>query len=126
MVALSPLRVLVVDGDPLMSLSLAATLGDRGDVAIEAGTGADAVRALSEAATPFDVVLLDDQLPDVTDFSLLSTLRQRWPASRVVIMSADATPDMATHVLTLGASRLIGKPFDIRDIPVLVHAVAAR
>jgi DNA-binding NtrC family response regulator len=118
-----PLRVLIVDDEPLMRWSLAETLTDRGDVVWEAQTGAAAVRALSETSAPVDVVLLDYMLPDTQNLSLLSTVRRLSPASRVIVMSAYATPEIATQALAQGASRVIDKPFDMCDVPAMVHDV---
>jgi two-component system KDP operon response regulator KdpE len=120
----APLRVLVVDDEPLICWSLAETLGDRGDVVSEAATGAAAIRAMSEATAPVDVVLLDYKLPDVNDLTLLSTMRRRWPASHIILMSAHLTPEIAKEALSRGASRVINKPIDMRDVPALVHTVA--
>src|SRR5579864_1731556 len=106
----SSLVVLVVDDEPLICWSLAETLGDRGDIVIEADTGAAAMRALSEAREPIDVVLLDYELPDVHNLSLLSAMRRLWPDSRVILMSAHATPEIAKEALALGVSRVISKP----------------
>jgi two-component system nitrogen regulation response regulator GlnG len=120
----SSLRVLVVDDEPLICWSLAETLRDRGDIVTEARTVAAAVRALSENSQPIDVVLLEYQLPDVHNLSLLSTVRRLSPASRVILMSAYATPEVAKEALARGASRVIHKPFDMRDVPAMVHDVA--
>lgn len=116
-----PFRVLVVDDEPLISWSVAEILGDCGDVVTEAGTGAAAVRALSEAREPVDVVLLDYHLPDVCNLSLLSTVRCLSPTSRVILVSAYLTPEVAEEALALGASQVITKPIDIRDIAAIVH-----
>ncbi len=119
----APLRVLVVDDEPLICWSLAQTLGDRGDIVTKADSGAAAVRALSEARDPIDVVILDYTLPDVRDLSLLSTVRRLSPASRVIVLSAYATPEVAREALALGASRVVNKPIDMHEVPALVHEV---
>jgi DNA-binding NtrC family response regulator len=119
----APLRVLVVDDEPLICWSLAETLGDRGDIVTEARSGAAALRALSEAKEPIDVVLLDYKLPDVHNLSLLSTVRRLSPASRVILMSAYATPEIAKDALAQGAVRVVNKPIDMHDVPALVHDV---
>jgi DNA-binding NtrC family response regulator len=119
-----PLRVLVVDDEPLICWSLAEILGDRGDTVIKAGTGAAAMGAMSTAAAPIDVVLLDYKLPDVDNLSLLSAVRRLWPATRVIVMSAHLTPEIASEALSLGAARVINKPVDMGDVPALVHDVA--
>jgi DNA-binding NtrC family response regulator len=117
----TPLRVLIVDDEPLISWSLAQTLGDAGNIVTEAATGAAAVRVLSESKEAIDVVLLDYRLPDVQDLSLLSKVRSLAPSSRVVLMSAFMTPEIVEHALALGAARVVTKPIDMRDVAVLVH-----
>jgi DNA-binding NtrC family response regulator len=120
----APLRVLVVDDEPLICWSLAETLSDSGDLVTEARSGAAAVRALSEASEPIDVVLLDYKLPDVKSLSLLATVRRLSPSSRVILMSAYATPEIAKDALALGAFRVVNKPIDMHDVPALVHDTA--
>jgi DNA-binding NtrC family response regulator len=118
----APLRVLVVDDEPLICWSIAETLAAAGDIVTEAHTGAAALRALAETSQPLDVVLLDYKLPDVHNLSLLSAFRRLAPASRVILMSAHATSEVMKKALGLGASRVISKPFDMRDVPALVHS----
>jgi DNA-binding NtrC family response regulator len=119
-----PLRVLVVDDEPLIRWALAETLSDGGDLVTQANTGAAAVRALNEACEPIDVVMLDYKLPDVRNLSLLAAVRRLCPDSRVIVMSAYSTPDIAEAALALGATRVIAKPFDMRDVADMVHDAA--
>jgi DNA-binding NtrC family response regulator len=120
----SPLRVLVVDDEPLICWSLAETLGECGDIVTEARTGDAAVRALSKPGEPVDVVLLDYELPDVHNLSLLSAVRRLSPNTRVILMSASATSEVATNALALGAFRVVAKPIDMREVPGLVHGAS--
>jgi DNA-binding NtrC family response regulator len=119
-----PLRVLIVDDEPLICWSLAQTLSDHGDTVIEAGSGAAALRAMSTATDPIDVVLLDYRLPDVDHLNLLSSVRRLLPAGRVIVVTAFLTPEIASEALSLGASRVVSKPLDMCDVPALVHDVA--
>jgi DNA-binding NtrC family response regulator len=112
-----------VDDEPLICWSIAETLGAGGDIVTEAYTGAAALRAVSEASEPLDVVILDYNLPDVQTLNLLSTLLRLSPASRVILMSAHATPDIVNEALDRGASQFLGKPFDMGLVPPLVHNV---
>jgi len=120
----SPLRVLIVDDEPLIRWSLTETLGDCGQVVTEAGDGEMAIRALANALEP-DVVLLDYRLPDSQDLGLLSTVRRLAPDSRVILMSAYCTPEIARQALALGAYCVVNKPLDMRDVPALVRDAAA-
>jgi len=122
----SPLHVLVVDDEPLICWSLTQTLEDCGDTVIEVHTGAAAARALSDSSDTIDVVLLDYNLPDVHDLSLLSVVRRLSPNSRVILMSACITPEIAMQALAVGAWLVVEKPIDMRAVPALVHNDVAR
>jgi CheY-like chemotaxis protein len=121
MTAERPLRVLVVDDEALIRWSLAETLKGGGDIVTEAESGAAAVRALTGEAAPIDVVLMDFHLADVQGFTLLSTVRRLSPDSRVIMMSAHFTPEIARQALALGAEDVVNKPIDMDAVPSLVH-----
>lgn len=122
-----PLRVLVVDDEPLIRWSLVETLTDTGYEAVEATDGRSAVRAVSDAAIPFDVVLLDFRLPDSNDLTLLSQVRRLSPTTQVILMTAYGTPEVIKGAMDLGVFRVVGKPVEMTDVPSLVsQAHAAR
>ena len=116
-------RVLIVDDEALIRWSLAEMLGDQGLVVEQASSGADALAATLAADGAFDVVILDFRLPDSADLTLLARLRQLMPHSAVILMTAFSTPDIAQEALALGAVRVVGKPFEMREIIRLVHQV---
>ena len=120
----SPLRVLVVDDEPLIRWSVAETLGDRGFEVVERGD-ARGTRSAIQVDPPFDVVLLDYRLPDSDDLSLLASVRHAWPFTQVIVMTAFGRPEMVRGALELGAYRVISKPFEMETIAALV-AEAAR
>lgn len=122
--AQSPLLVFVVDDEPLICWSLAETLRDCGDLVTDVKSGQAAIRALANAPEP-DVVLLDYQLPDSRGFDLLATVKRLAPSSQVILMSAHCTPEMAKEALALGAYRVLSKPIDMKDVPVLVREAAS-
>lgn len=118
-------RVLVVDDEPLIRWSLAETLTDRGYQVVESGDGRAARSAVREASAEFDVVLLDFRLPDTTDLSLLASLRESAPDSRIILMTAYGTPEVVRGALDLGAFRVVNKPFEMQDVANLVAEAAA-
>jgi DNA-binding NtrC family response regulator len=121
--ALSTLRVLVVDDEPLIRWAIAETLGQEGHQVTEAGNAAGAIQALSARPAP-DVVLLDFRLPDANDLALLATVRRLAPSAAVVMMTAVHDSEMIAGAEALGASRVVGKPIDMRDLETIVHAAA--
>jgi len=120
----TPLRVLIVDDEPLICWALAETLGGHGDTVIKVGNGEAALRAVTNASDPIDVVLLDYRLPDSNGLGLLSTVRRLSPDSQVILMSAYCTPEVTKEALALGAYRVVSKPIDMHDVGGLVSEAA--
>jgi len=114
-----PLRILIVDDEPLIRWSLAETLEQSGHAVVEAGDAGSALRAVSSDG-PFDVVLLDYRLPDSDDLSLLASIRQTTPTAQVILMTAFGRPEVVRGALDLGAYRVINKPFEMQAIADLV------
>jgi DNA-binding NtrC family response regulator len=120
------LRILIVDDEALIRWSLSETLSDCGHVVVEAGNAVGALRAVTSAAVPFDVVLLDFRLPDSNDLALLSHLRRLAPPTRIILMTAHGTLEILQAALDLGVHRVISKPFDMNDLaPMVAQAYAS-
>lgn len=120
----SSLHVLVVDDDSLLRWSVVETLAHAGCAVEGAPDGASALRAIADAAAPFDVVLLDYRLPDSKDLSLLARVHHRSPSSALVFMTAFGTPDLVRAAEEFGACRVLPKPFEMADIEHVVLAAA--
>ena len=112
--------VLIVDDEPLIRWSLAETLTDQGYGVLEAADGQGAVEALKDTPRPVDVVLLDYRLPDSNNLQLLATIRAVSPRSRVVLMTAYGTPEVAAEALRLGAVCVVNKPIEMQEVATLV------
>ena len=117
------LNVLVVDDEPLIRWSVAETLLDRGMGVVTAEDGRSAIASVAAAARAFDIVLLDHQLPDVADWSLLGLLRQMTPRSAIVLMTAFHTAELAAEARRRGACCVLRKPFDMDDLADSLRAL---
>jgi DNA-binding NtrC family response regulator len=115
-------HILVVDDEALIRWSVAETLAARGMRVTQAADGASATHLLESGEETFDVVVLDLRLPDVSDLSLLASVRALSPQSRVIVMTAFGTPDVAVQAMRLGASRIVAKPFEMEEMGALVDA----
>ena len=89
------IRVLLVDDVVDVRRLVRTALRFRGsfEVVAEAGDGAAAVRLAGE--TRPDIIVLDLGLPDLAGREVLSRIRERSPASKVVVFSGLETPDRA-------------------------------
>lgn len=119
--------VLVVDDESLICWSVVETLVEAGYEVIEAHGAVSAIRAVTEAARPPDVVLLDLHLPDLTDLRLLSTLRRQLPAIPIIIVTAYGSPELRIEAYRLGAVGLIDKPVEMSELaPLVAGALVSR
>ena len=116
---LFPRHVLVVDDEPLIRWSVCETLSDLGFNVEEASDAGTALRTVTTAARPFDVVVLDLRLPDMNDLSLLGTLRQLLPSAALILMTAFGTAEIVRDAQALGAT-VVDKPFELDEIRRLV------
>jgi len=119
-----PLRVLVVDDEPLIRWSCAEMLGENGFQVIEVDNGAAALSTLTKSDAGADVVLLDLMLPDFCDLSLLAVMRRLAPEVPVVVMTAFATPEIVERARRVGAFTVIPKPFEMRALAPLLRRAA--
>ena len=119
-----PLRVLVVDGEPLIRWSLAAALEEHGHHVTAAADRDGALHALQ--SEPLDVILLDCHLTDATDLELLRVVRSLAPRTPVVGMTAFPSRELRRCASHLGAACLLEKPFDVFGVErVLLDVCAA-
>lgn len=102
-------RVLVVDDHALFAEALMLTLGidDRIEVVGSASSGVEAI-SLAEVLRP-DVVLMDVHMPSMDGIEATRRVRSISPGSRVVMVTAARSPEIAHHALAAGAERCLTK-----------------
>jgi two-component system, chemotaxis family, protein-glutamate methylesterase/glutaminase len=122
----SPLRVCVIDDDPVYRRILAATLARIGGVELVAAvaTLADAKRKIETNLV--DLVTIDVQLKNESGLDLLPWLATRFPKVVTVLLTAGLAHEarLAVDALLLGASALVLKPSGPRAASALAEALA--
>ena len=110
--------VLVVDDDPAVQDFLAHALRTVARVtAYESAS--EGLKAL--ASGQFDLLLLDLGLPDIHGLEVLSRVRQLGIRTRVVIITADETPESLLRAIRENAYEYLRKPFTTDQINEVVH-----
>ncbi len=102
-------RVLVVDDDPLVRETVEELLEDQG---LEPTVVEDGEAALARAEEQeFDAVLSDIRMPGRDGTEILPELRERRPATPVILMTGFASIDSAVEAMRAGAFDYLTKPF---------------
>ncbi len=118
------MRLLIVEDADDVCDAIVESLTRIGHVCDSARTLADARQLL--AVQPFDLVVLDINLPDGFGHDLLREVRTRGDPLAVIMLTARLGVDDRIEALDAGADDYLVKPFDIRELEARVRAVARR
>jgi DNA-binding NtrC family response regulator len=109
-------RILVVDDEPPQLEILRLILASEGYDVVTASSGRSALAALRRQ--PFELVLTDLKMPDLSGIALLEAVLREQPAACVLIMTAHGSIDSAVEAMRKGAFDYLTKPLD-RDVLLL-------
>ncbi|MFZ5651084.1 MAG: sigma-54-dependent transcriptional regulator [Bacillota bacterium] len=109
-------RILIVDDEPTLRLSLKEGLSNWGYSVDTAKNGAE---ALEKIDNNYHLVFLDLRLPDRNGLDVLADILKRSPDTMVVIMTAYGTTSSTVSAIKTGAYDYINKPFDLAEIRFL-------
>jgi two-component system nitrogen regulation response regulator NtrX len=102
--------VLIVDDESGVRSSLAGFLKDHGYQGIAVAGAAQALLELEKKH--IQLALVDVWLPGEDGIALLEEIKKRWPDTAVIVMSGNATIDLAVRATKLGAYDFLEKPID--------------
>src|SRR6267378_921640 len=104
-----PHRILIIDDERPILMTLEALLTRRGYQAATAATSALGLRAMR--AKPAGLVLLDLQLPDANGLETLEQLKKEFPEAQVIILTAHDSLNNAIESIKRGAFHFVSKPY---------------
>jgi len=119
---LSNANILVVEDSPVDREILLAILADAGYHSVTALDDPRGVGAL-HGARPFDLVLLDFELPHLDGLQVLGELRgvDADAVVPVLVITSHADRELRLRVLRAGAYDFISKPFDSTEVLCRIH-----
>lgn len=110
-----PKRILIVDDEPTILLTLSYALRSKDVEVATAGRLGSAEEALRRSR--FDVVVADVRMSGmlgVEGLELLSYIKRYWPDTAVIIMTAHGSDEAEQDALSRGATAYYPKPVDIK------------
>jgi DNA-binding response OmpR family regulator len=117
-------RVLVAEDERRVADAVARGLRREGmavDVAYDGAEALDKARL-----NPYDVLVLDRDLPQLHGDDVCRTLRDEQSDSRVLMLTASSGLDQVVDGLSLGADDYMHKPFAFAELVARLHALARR
>ena len=119
--ALDTEKILIVDDENSMRVTLAAILRDEGYQAATAATGEEALELCSRE--DFSVVLLDVRMPGIGGVEAFRRIRRHHEGVRVILMSAYGVDALRDAALDEGAIAFLPKPLDLEMMIDLIRDV---
>ncbi len=118
------MKVLVVEDEADLRSSMSTYINESGHECVEAENLFSGEDALIDHS--FDIVVLDLNLPDGNGLTLLKHLKEEYPNTGVLIVSARNALDDRIEGLDLGADDYITKPFHLAELGSRINALIRR
>ncbi|MGB3559844.1 MAG: response regulator [Geitlerinemataceae cyanobacterium] len=121
---MSEAKILVVDDEKNIRLTVAQALETLGHQVKTAVNGEEALQRLQQDV--FDLMLLDLKMPGMDGMTVLEQAKARVPELQVIVVSAHGNVENAVEAMKLGAVDFLQKPFTPKEIRDLVDRVLQR
>lgn len=109
-------KVLVVDDEEDLTWSISKNLAKDKDMyeVICVNSGQEALNVLSQV--PINLVVSDIKMPGITGLDLLLKIKETYPTTKVIIMTAFGSEEVQKQATARGSLYYIEKPFEIEDL----------
>jgi two-component system NtrC family response regulator len=121
---MKPRNILVVDDDESLRRITQLQLEEAGYKVLTASNGTEAL-GLIEEETP-ELVITDLKMPGLSGLELLKKIRQSYPQTTVLMITAFGTVQTAVEAMKAGAYDYITKPMDYEELVLVVNRAMER
>ena len=111
-------RILVVDDEDIVRKNLGHILKKEDYIVTTASSGVEALQRLE--TSDFDVILTDIKMEKVTGIEVLEKTKNRYPDTKVIMITGYASVDSAIECIKKGAFHYIEKPFKLDEVRAIV------
>ena len=121
----TPFRILTVDNEPSVTLSLKYVFaGPRFEV-LSVDSGNAALAKLDGSSDPYDLIIVDQKMPNLTGLELVGALRERSIPGKIIVLSADISAEIRAAYERMDVDGIFPKPFDVVELRKAVEDLAA-
>lgn len=114
-------KILIVDDESNIRLQLNKCLAKEGYYIEEASNGEEALQLIYNKK--YDLILMDVQMPELNGLDVLKRIRKFGNSTRVIMMTAFGTVEMAVDSMKIGAVDFLSKPFTLSKVRAVVKEV---
>ena len=107
-------RILIVDDDETIRITMKAILEDEGYIVDLAASGKEAVQKTNE--TDYNLTLLDIRLPDIEGVELLKLMKETVPRTRKIMVTGYPSIQNAISAVNKKADAYLLKPVDVEKL----------
>ena len=112
-------RILIVDDEASIRFFLAETLERDGYLVVPAESGEIALQRIQ--SEEYDLALLDLRMKGVGGMEVIAALRQKWPDTVIIVLTAHASLETAVEALRQGAHDYLFKPCKTVELRESIH-----
>ena len=119
-------NILIVDDVPLTRKMMKRLLYNRSEWIEEAGNGAEAVELVRSSCarkTPYDVVIMDCQMPIMNGPEAAEAMRELGYGGIIIGVSGHVLPEDGEFFLMKGANKVMSKPIDIKELERIISGM---
>lgn len=120
----APLRILAVDNEPSVTLSLRFVFGDPRYELTCVANGNAALARLDANSDLFDVIIVDEKMPVLTGVELVTAIKHRGINGKIIVISAHLSTEIRESYDRLGVHVMFSKPFNVDELRSTVDRIA--
>ena len=121
----APLRILAVDNEPSVTLSLKYVFATPRYELTCVESGYAALARLAANSEPYDVIIVDQKMPNLTGVELVGALRDRGINGKIIVISAHLSSEVRDDYERMDVHEMFAKPFNVVELRSAVDRLAA-
>jgi DNA-binding response OmpR family regulator len=119
------LKILAVDDEPSIMQSMRFIFAAPRYELTGAEDGEHALARLDENKNAYDVIITDQKMPHLSGIELVRELRKRNFAGKIMILSANLSPEIREAYEEMDVDVMLDKPFNVRELRLALDRLAA-
>lgn len=121
----APFRILTVDNELSVTTSLKYVFTSPRFEVRSVECGAAALELLEMAAEPYDLIIVDQKMPNLTGVELVDEIRKRGLPGEIIVLSAHVSSEIREAYERMRVHAILPKPFDLGVLRSAVDHLAA-